>query len=1260
MCKVSSKWVEGIISREAGGSEYYGFKPSDGGKSINWRGKSSFKQVTATDEASKAAAAVAEQKDSTFASSFPVEFQGLLDNESPIDVQRFLHLDALFLRLNGIAEGKMGKCIKTACAAVLAKSKNDVVWFRRDHIFIMRLLEGHMRPLSVQLDQKQSSLIFPTLWANLGSNSLSIAEDLKAVLSYDTGPITWPQLLSMNTQDAFVVRQLQQCHQQQPHLFLQFRAKVLELLRRKQLQRDVFVFHRDNISLFYLCCILDSILGHLTPLRYNYAGYSWQEFLEFARCYSEPKTTQFLFKDLAAVFAAIPMDPPSNAQLPWLFMEVYDQHTTRFCGNVVEIFLKGSEASRLFAQEAHSSAFFGKRRMSAEHFAPNAAKIIRALSISGFKDGDSVSVLVKEMISTIISFHENDRPEIILFKLHKEVTLQEQYGQSAISTLICSLTERSLCSLDPFKVMRFASELKWLQPWLLRRSLDSLLEKNLGLDPAFGDPRWDSLFNKAFASVGTTDDANDCDPGLTLQLFIEAGFHSCYDSILSFIRNLFLFLEGSDLAIKNIYHDEDDKEIQHETNHLIRKIFPSILTLLENVSAADLLQRIAVGSASRYGKIFSETLLACVIEEMSLPHISETCDNWLATINSVFFQKMLRRENYGAFGATGLAYAMQLLDKSVVPRFDAATNDLRIYHADQDALKRLCLQGVPFVQYLRHLPELEAMLSNDERLQMYPDNEARVGIEKYVERLRIFRGPFDRLVELFKTKNLQLRLVEILHVDYGSIYEQWLNLFPAHAETVSPAAIDHQWEQYAGYISYTQTLMKFVSWLDEIARMENAAEVYAQCQHIVARPEVQTLRDLESHTAELKSFVDTFGDVNRQFVEYFMEKDSALFQAYMTAQLKAALDDKNKDRAEYDIGVDADYDEDDDTGGQMLKIQEVKEAIKMVYGQIGDLLKKPDLKLSVLNDASKAMKLAGKTAEEELEIICGFHDYEGSKDMVSNFRLALKLSELCERLPSVIDVVEQYDLASCKASPGYRKLVDLVENQLRRREDLKFNEVPECLRSVEECFLGRYDGLAMDLFENIGSCAPFFNFVVEERFYDDGVNQGKDRFRRERDIITGNLMGEGEQVEKKSSKCYRLFPSFAANLVSSFVNCSSLLPPFPPTLRISQEYKGDILADLPIALDVVEPFVLAKVANLSFDNLLERLHALEDSHLEQPLKRLHTTREHFDKIALWFSGLEEQTEAAVTQTVEDILTSGRYSKYILYKRREYESECECM
>jgi hypothetical protein len=236
----------------------------------------------------------------------------------------------------------------------------------------------------------------------------------------------------------------------------------------------------------------------------------------------------------------------------------------------------------------------------------------------------------------------------------------------------------------------------------------------------------------------------------------------------------------------------------------------------------------------------------------------------------------------------------------------------------------------------------------------------------------------------------------------------------------------------------------------------------------------------------------------------------------MTAQLKAALQDKGR-ASEYDLNVDDESDE-DDTGGPsapaprpaMLKIEDVKEVIKTVHGQIGDLLKKPDLKLSVLNDASKAMKHAGKTAKEELDIICGFRDYEGSEDMVRNFHLALKLSELCTRLPAVMNVVEQYELAGCKTSPGYRKLVDLLENQLSRREELKFNEVPECLRQVEECFAGRYDGLTMDLFENIGSCAPFFNFVVEERFYDDGDNQGKQRFRGERDIITGNLMGEGE------------------------------------------------------------------------------------------------------------------------------------------------------
>jgi hypothetical protein len=121
-----------------------------------------------------------------------------------------------------------------------------------------------------------------------------------------------------------------------------------------------------------------------------------------------------------------------------------------------------------------------------------------------------------------------------------------------------------------------------------------------------------------------------------------------------------------------------------------------------------------------------------------------------------------------------------------------------------------------------------------------------------------------------------------------------------------------------------------------------------------------------------------------------------------------------------------------------------------------------------------------------------------------------------------------------------------------------------------------------------------------------------------------------------SSTSYALLHCYSFPLTLSFL---------PPTLSI--EYKGDILADLPIALDVVEPFVLAKVSNLSFGDLLRRLHALEDSQLEQPLKRLHTTREHFDKIALWFSGLEEQTEAAVTQTVELILTSGRYSEWPL-------------
>jgi hypothetical protein len=1120
LCKVSAnKWVEGVISHEAGGFENYGFNPSDGGKRINYRARSSFKRVTATDDASKAEAAVAEQKASLFATNFPIEFQALLNNESAFDPQRFSLLKALFLRLTKIAHGKMTQCIKTACAVVLAKSKTDESWFKKDHVFIVRLLEGHMRPLSALLDAKQNSLMFPKLNAALwGTDSSGIADDLKAVLSCDTGPMKWRTLLSLCAQDDFVVRRLQQCYLQQPECFRFFRDKVLELLRERQLQRTSFEFHQDNIALFYLSNILDNVRGQPTPLRYNYTSYSWQEFFQFASHYNEPKREQFLFQDLAAVFPAIPMESRSKAQLPSLIMEVYALRTTNFCGNIVETFVKGGEASRLFAEDTYRSAFFTRGRMTRIHFAPNAAKIILALCASGFQPGDSVVVLVNEMISNIISFHETARPEMILFKLHKEVKHQEKYGQSATSALIRSLTEDSLSFVDPFIVMRFESELEWLQPWLLQRSLDNLLEKGLGLEPAFGDPRWDSFFNKAYAEI-VTNGAHDYEPELTLQRYIEAGFISCYDGLRSFIRSLFQFLQGSQIAIKNIYNDEDDEEVQRKTVHLIQKMFPSIFTLCDSVSAADLLEQIAVGSVTRFGKIFAETLLACIIQQRAslvryvyAPETSEMYDNWLHTINGYFFWKMLKSENLRTFGVAALVYAMQLLDKSVAPRLAAAANDLEIYDADQDALKRLCLQGVPFAFYLHHLPELERILSENDGLVKYPaDHDVKAGIVNYVDRLRIFRAPFDHLVELFKTKTLQLRLLEIVHTEYDSISKTWLSFFPAHHQIVSPAAVGNQVEQCTGYISYTETRMKFYQWLDEIAHMENAAEVYAQCQHIVARPEVQTLRALESHTARLRSFVDTFGDVNRQFVEYFMEKDSALFQAYMTAQLKAALQDKGRE-SECDLGGDGESDEDDAGGPSaprppaMLKIEEVKEVIKTAHGQIGDLLKKPDLKLSVLTDASKAMKHAGKTIKEELDIICGFRDYEGSEDMVRNFRLALKLSELCTRLPAVTNVVEQYELAGCKASPGYRKLVDLLENQLQFPEIILFNEVPECLHQVEECFAGRFDGLTMDLFENIGSCAPFFKFVVEERFYDEG----KQRFRRERDIITGNLMGEGE------------------------------------------------------------------------------------------------------------------------------------------------------
>jgi hypothetical protein len=888
MCKMGNKWVKGILSHEAGGFENYGFNPSDGGKRINYRTRSSFKRVTATDEASKAAAAVAEQKDLFVAMNFPIEFQDLLNNESPLDPQRFALLEALFLRLNKIAQGKMIKCIKTACATVLAKAKTDESWFKKDHVFIVHVLEGHMRPLSAQLDAKQNSLMFPKLNAAAaalwGTDSSGIADDLKAVLSYDTGPMKWPTLLSLYAQDDFVMRRLQQCYQQQPKYFRFFRDKVLELLRSRQLQRTSLEFHQDNIALFCLSNILDTVRGQPTPLRYNYTSYSWQEFFQFASHYNEPKRQQFLFQDLAAVFPAIPMESRSKAQLPSLIMEVYTLRTTHFCGNIVETFVKGGEASRLFAEEAYRSAFFTRVRMTAINFAPNAAKIILALCASGFLPGDSVVVLVKEMISNIISFHETTHPETILFKLHKEVEHQEQYGQSATSALIRSLTEDSLSFLDPFIVMRFESEVEWLQPWLLQRSLDNLLEKGLGLEPAFGDLRWDFFFNKAYAKIAT-DGAHDYEPELTLQRFIEAGFDSCYDGLPSFIRSLFKFLEGSKRAIENIYNDEDDEEVQRKTIHLIQKMFPSIFTLCDSVSAADLLEQIAVGSVTRFGKIFAETLLACIIQQraslvryVDTPE-TEMYDNWLHTINGYFFSKMLKSENLRTFGVTALVYTMQLLDKSVAPRLAAAANDLEIYHADQGALKRLCLQGVPFAFYLHHLPELERILSDDDGLEMYPaDHDVKAAIVNYVERLRIFRAPFDRLVELFKTKSLQLRLLRIVHEEYDSISKTWLSFFPAHSQIVSPAAVDNQMEQCAGHISYSETLMKFYQWLDEIAHMENAAEVYAQCQHIVARPEVQTLRALESHTARLKSFVDTFGDVNRQFVEYFMEKDSALFQ----------------------------------------------------------------------------------------------------------------------------------------------------------------------------------------------------------------------------------------------------------------------------------------------------------------------------------------------------------------------------------------------
>jgi hypothetical protein len=240
------------------------------------------------------------------------------------------------------------------------------------------------------------------------------------------------------------------------------------------------------------------------------------------------------------------------------------------------------------------------------------------------------------------------------------------------------------------------------------------------------------------------------------------------------------------------------------------------------------------------------------------------------------------------------------------------------------------------------------------------------------------------------------------------------------------------------------------------------------------------------------------------------------------------------------------------------------------------------------------------------------------KERVEAFRKALELSTLADRLPVMFDVVEHhlFSMSGCAESLAYNRLKQVYTDQLEpeNRDALTFKDVPACLDQINQLLGGMGNkSFGLDLFDAVHACAPFFTFVVDEQFYSEA---GIQRFRDQILLITGMLMGE--------------------------------------------EYNGQILADLPFARDLIEPFVLASISGMGFDELLGRINILEkdiaklDANLLlenlvmhdirlQRLECLTTVKDHMAMIESWFrTGSVGQASAAVEKQVAEILQSGIY------------------
>jgi hypothetical protein len=1228
------------------------------------------------------------------------------------DTERFNRLDELNYNLQQeiaaqyrhskkVAQAQLDSCILAAANAVLERTAQDPLWFTQDYIFVFYLVETVLRNFAsgkMLVTQK-----IPKKYG--GFHAAPVYVKLVQVLSdtHPARPIKWmvrfqsrtilffcPLLLSHSCvqllKDATHDGVMETALRHNASRFTAFSEAIEGYFRKGLLHLEDNVYNPDDFVLYRL--------HDAANLMRNMDCTSWKTYFKrvcggirgsyLQRGVADPR--EFLLRLLprhADFFSPrlSCLDLVSAAMLKSLSFSIC---SPLWVNTLIQTYLVYEDLAKQAvarAEIAHTLAYpdntmyniLGQHQLKSANFALDAAKTLvlvfetdeaNAIRVSRAQAGRAPELegpleFLSRMVQRILALPPSSHPQLILKKLYDSVVTYSTSNTPHILEAIRRIVASSFADQHPNRLHAYQQELIWLQTGAVTRScvegwVDKSPEMSLEVD------QWSRLFNLAYSvpdddseqllhvckflkaasayakrldyvarqasvarqAVVTRSSASRSNVFTTVSEWInpiqttqEALPTARPPYLRTFTELMFSFFQKTFSLQKMSVLDAQVGMILH----YLPDIFGTSFDFFCAVSAQQLINLLNNCPQCPFVTAFADALFTFLRPRPNEPESEKHYLEWVPGLNAQYLASFeVTRDHIGKVldycGMLMIGFFKQQIDDTLLRR----VGDIL---PSANTIPRLCFDLPQCTMFLKHFHLFQPYLKLSD------------GIQQYHGHIVVLRNLLGSFSALFFEEQLTLRDLQRLFDSYDDIRCIWLDAMNVPA--FSKEKVEEQLLEFERLRAEFDVYSKFVRWLDE-KNMEKAAEINNLSTQALEQMAGMALTDLRSKFREIKNCVNLFGEENQQFVEYFLVHKSALFSAYIKEELEKAQDLENV--------VDDSSDQDDEEK-PMLSVSGARDAIAAARRAMHNLLRNDDVKLSELNAASKAIVDAGRDPSEEMATVSGFPGFKSQnqvtipKERVEAFRKALELSTLADRLPVMFHVVEHhlFSLRGCTESGTYNQLKKVYTDQLtpEKRDALTFRDVPACLDEVNQLLGGMENkSFGLDLFDAVRACAPFFTFVVEEQFYSepgDGESQNITRFNKSIHLITGLLMGE--------------------------------------------EYNGDILADLPFARDLIEPFVLASVMGTGFDELLSKINNLEKDIAKlqigrialrnreryqervgnagesadmndirlQRLECLTTVKDHMAMIESWFrTNSVGQASKIVEQQVAEILRSGKY------------------